>query len=59
MNTTHNNIFMMLFCIASAVCLYHSLSFYVWQWRNPKANEMTFYTHYVDVVTWKKLPEFQ
>lgn len=38
---------------------YHSLAFQVWQWRNPKTNSMTFYTRYLDVVTLKKLPEFQ
>jgi hypothetical protein len=38
---------------------YHSIAFGVWQWRNPKANTMTFYSHYMYVVTWKTLPEFQ
>ena len=48
-------------CYMGAMTLiaYHSLAFGVWQIRNPKANSMTFYTHYVDVVTWKKLPDFQ
>lgn len=38
---------------------YHSLAFGVWQFRNPKANAMTFYSHYLDVIQWRKLAEFQ
>lgn len=37
------------FCLADAV----------WQWRNPKANQMTIYTHIVDAMKFRKVPEFQ
>ena len=39
--------------------MFHAVSFAIFQIRNPKANQMTFYTHYSDVVTFKKLVEFQ
>lgn len=50
---------LLLYMAAITTIGYHSLSFGVWQYRNPKANAMTFYSHYLDVLTWKKLPEFQ
>ena len=50
---------LLLYIGAIATLAYHSLSFGVWQFRNPKANAMTFYSHYLDVMTWRKLPEFQ
>ena len=50
---------LLLYVAAMTTLGYHSLSFGVWQYRNPKANAMTFYSHYMDVMTWKKLPEFQ
>ena len=49
----------LLYIAAIVVVGYHAISFGVWQWRNPKANAMTFYSHYADVMTWKKLPDFQ
>lgn len=49
--------------IALAIMIFitvaHAMMFAAWQWRNPKANQMTFYTHYVDMMTFKKVPEFQ
>lgn len=50
---------LLLYLVAMMALGYHSLSFGVWQYRNPKANAMTLYSHYGDVMTWKKLPEFQ
>ncbi len=45
---------------AFALCIgYHSIAFGVWQWRNPKANAMTFYSHYPDVMKFHKLEKFQ
>lgn len=52
-------VILLLYAIAMGTIGYHSLAFGVWQFRNPKANAMTFYSHYWDVMTWKKLPEFQ
>jgi hypothetical protein len=31
----------------------------VWQYNNPKANQMTFWTHFGDVIQFKKLEQFQ
>lgn len=31
----------------------------VWKWKNPKANDMTFWTHFSDVVHFRRLAEFQ
>lgn len=59
MKKLYSNVIPLICALIILASGYHSLAFMVWQWRNPKANEMTFYTHYVDVVTWKKLPEFQ
>lgn len=30
-----------------------------WEIRNPKANRATFFTHFTDVVTFQRLPQFQ
>lgn len=62
MNTPNLKIQRMLMFVWFAAALimgYNSLAFSVWQWRNPKANAMTLYSHYWDVVTWKKLAQFQ
>ena len=45
--------------ILCAVSLAHGLAFTVWQFRNPKANRMTVWTYYPDVITFQKLDEFQ
>lgn len=34
-------------------------AFLIWQINNPKANQMTFYTHFVDMIELHELPEFQ
>jgi len=39
--------------------LYMSVAWPVFQWRNPLSNEMSFFRNFGDVVTWKKLPEYQ
>lgn len=30
-----------------------------WQFNNPKANEMTFFTHFKEALTFQICPEFQ
>lgn len=57
--TVIQTVTLLLYIVVMGGLGYHSLSFGVWQLRNPKANAMTFYSHYWDVMTWKKLPEFQ
>jgi hypothetical protein len=39
--------------------MFHAIAGTVWQINNPKANQMTFYTHYNDVIHFKILPQFQ
>jgi hypothetical protein len=39
--------------------LYLAFAYAVWSFRNPKANEYTFITHFVDVIAFRKLPTFQ
>lgn len=39
--------------------LYLAVAWPVFQWRNPLSNEMSFFRNFADVVTWKKLPEYQ
>jgi hypothetical protein len=38
---------------------YFAISWATFQVRNPTANRMVFYTHFLDVVGFKKLPQFQ
>jgi len=45
--------------LLSLIVLYHAAAFMAWQYRNPKANQMTIYSHFRDVIAWRKLPEFQ
>lgn len=49
-----------LFQLIGIVGLFYiMLASIVWQFNNPIANESTFYTHFISVITMKKLPEFQ
>lgn len=47
-----------LFSVGIAIGVYLSVAFFVWQARNPLANQMTFYTHFVDMVKFHKLDKF-
>lgn len=42
-----------------AVFLYFGIAWAVFQWRNPKSNEMSFYRHFWSVVTLEKLEKYQ
>ena len=42
-----------------AVLLYVGIAWEVFQWRNPKSNEMSFYRHFWSVVTLEKLEKYQ
>jgi hypothetical protein len=48
-----------LMVILFMVLIYHGIMLAIWQLRNPKANQMTFWTHYSDVVHGRTLPQFQ
>lgn len=45
--------------LLGAFMAFQSFAFAAWQWRNPKANTVTFYSHYFDVLRFKKLEKFQ
>jgi len=45
--------------IAIVFILFNSVAEVVWQYHNPKANALTFWTHYGDVIRFKSLEEFQ
>lgn len=50
-------------CIATALAVfvffYMSAAWMAFQWRNPTANSMSLYRDFVEVITWKKLPQYQ
>jgi len=54
-----NRIRFIVYLIIILIVGYHIIAFGVFQVRNQKANQMTFYSHYIDVVTFKKVIEFQ
>jgi lipoprotein signal peptidase len=42
-----------------AVLLYVGIAWMVFQWQNPKSNEMSLYRHFWSVVTLEKLEKYQ
>jgi len=38
---------------------YSAVAFTVFQWRNPKANNMTYYTEFKNVWCFRKMSEYQ
>ena len=56
MNKCIKNIFWVLVLFS---CAFLVISHLVWQVNNPKANEMTFYSHFNDVIHFRTLPQFQ
>jgi hypothetical protein len=42
-----------------AILLYPLSAWFVFQWRNPLCNEMSFYRNFEDVIKLKKLSEYQ
>ncbi len=38
---------------------YSAIAFPVFQWRNPKANEMTFYSEFGNVITFQRMEKYQ
>jgi hypothetical protein len=38
---------------------YMNVAYFIFQWRNPKANEISFYRNFVDVVSFRKLEQYQ
>ena len=42
-----------------ALVLYLALAGFVWSWRNPLGNEVTFWRHLPSALTFQALPQFQ
>ena len=38
---------------------YSAIAFPVFQWRNPKANDMTYYTEFGNVITFQRMEKYQ
>ena len=53
--------YLLMFFMISAVAVptYYTVAWWVFQWRNPLANEMSFYRNWWEVASWKKLPQYQ
>jgi len=49
----------LVMALVISALLYQTVAWGVFQWRNPLSNEMSFYRNFLDVATWKKLPEYQ
>ena len=45
--------------LAVALLLYVLTAWLVFQWRNPTANEMSFFRDFTDVVTWRTPDRYQ
>jgi hypothetical protein len=45
--------------IITLLIFYVVISWHIFQWRNPKANRMTFFTHFTEIVMLEKLEIFQ
>lgn len=45
--------------LIGALILYVAVAWPSFQWRNPKANQMSFYRDFTSVMTWRRLPEYQ
>jgi len=48
-----------LMVIVMLFLIYMAIARLTFQYRNPLANEMSLYRNFSDVMTWKKLPEYQ
>jgi hypothetical protein len=45
--------------VLTVIVAYHGVMFLIWQANNPKANQMTFYTYYSDMMHGRTLEQFQ
>jgi len=48
-----------LYAVAIFLVFYLVASWKVFQWRNPKANDIVFYQNFVEVVTWQQMEKYQ
>ena len=45
--------------ILLAIMFYSAIAFPVFQWRNPKANSMTYYSEFGNVLMFQKMEKYQ
>jgi len=45
--------------LVSAILGLYTVAFLVFQWRNPKANSMTFYREPISIITFQKMDRYQ
>lgn len=45
--------------LLALLMLYSAIAFPVFQWRNPKANDMTFYTEFGNAITFQRMEKYQ
>ena len=48
-----------LYVVAVLLVGYLVASWMVFQYRNPKANEMSFYRDFIEVITWQQMGKYQ
>ncbi len=48
-----------LICGVVLFGLYVSLSWFIFEWKNPLCNELAFYKHFPSVLVWERLPQYQ
>lgn len=57
---TPKDIILCVLAVAFLACsLYMGIAWGVFQWRNPKANQMSYFRDFVSVVTWRRVPNYQ
>jgi hypothetical protein len=49
----------LLCAIFACVFIFIGITSIVWQFNNPKANNITYWTHFSDAIQFKKLDKFQ
>jgi len=49
----------LLISVLALLMAYLLIVRFVWEINNPKANSMTFFTHFYEVITFKKSQDFQ
>ena len=63
MKPHHPNLFIgaVFLCLTAILVgmFYSVVAFTVFQWRNPKANQMTYYSEFGNVLTFQKLDRYQ
>ncbi len=57
--SAHPNLTACLLGFLIPLLLYSAIAFPVFQWRNPKANEMTFYSEFGNVITFQRMEKYQ